>query len=113
MPDPQYPLFVYGTLRRGEENHHHLDGRYARMVPAVLPGYCRIAPIMIAPQSGSEVPGELYFLKPDQYATTMAGCDELEELYPGQMTGAEYQRKLMDVVTAEGAFSAWAYVQAD
>lgn len=113
MPEPQHPLFVYGTLRRHEENHHYLAGHFACMIPATLHDFARIAPIMIAPQPGSQVAGELYFLKPEEYDAAMAGCDELEELHPGQMTGAEYQRKLVDVSTAEGIVSAWAYVQAD
>ncbi len=112
MTDQQIPLFVYGTLRRGEENHHYLDGHYLRVLPAELTGYARIAPIMIAPRSGESVVGELYMLKPDEYAATMAGCDELEELHPGQMTGRDYQRKQVTIATAEGTVEAWAYVQA-
>jgi gamma-glutamylcyclotransferase (GGCT)/AIG2-like uncharacterized protein YtfP len=109
----RYPLFVYGTLRRGEENHHYLEGHYLRMLPAELAGYARIHPIMIAPQADSRVVGELYFLNPDDYDATMAGCDELEELYPGQLTGRDYQRKLVTVTTTDGSFQAWAYVQTD
>ena len=106
-----HPLFVFGTLRRGEENHHYLAGRYDRMIPATLPGYARIAPLMIAPNAEMSVTGELYFLKPDEYAATMAGCDELEELFHGQLVGRDYQRKLVTVMTDEGALAACAYVQ--
>ena len=111
MSDRQLPLFVFGTLRRGEENHHYLDGRYERMIPAVLSGYARLHPLMIVPDPGGRVNGELYFLKLDEYAATMAGCDKLEELDPGQLVGRDYQRKLIRVVTTEGEISAWAYVQ--
>lgn len=111
MSELQFPLFVYGTLRRGEENHHYLAEHFARTIPAKLPGYERIHPIMIARKSDGVVEGELYFLKPDEYAATMAGCDELEELYPGQMIGRDYQRKLVTVTTDDGSFTAWAYVQ--
>lgn len=111
--DSQYPLFVYGTLRRGEENHHYLDGHYLRMIPAELPGFARTHPIMIAPSAEGRVAGELYFLKPEDYAATMAGCDELEELYPGQLIGREYRRQLVSVTTAEKNFEAWAYVQSE
>jgi len=105
------PLFVFGTLRRGHVNHHYLDGFYDRMIPAVLPGYERIAPLMIAPRDGSEVAGELYYLTESRYAQTLAGCDGLEELLPGSLIGPEYERRLVQV-TAEGrTVEAWAYVQ--
>src|SRR5690348_14030728 len=111
--DSRYPLFVFGTLRRGEENHHYLGGHYERMIPAELPGYAKVAPLMIALQADAVVAGELYFLKPDDYTATLAGCDELEELYPGQLVGREYRRQLVSVTTTEGPFEAWAYVQSE
>lgn len=113
MTRSQLPLFVFGTLRRGHVNHHYLDGHYIRVITAILPGYTRIAPLMIAPSANQVVDGELFFLKPDEYDATMAGCDELEELSPGQLVGPEYQRKLVTVTTDEGSFEAWAYVQAE
>ncbi len=113
MSEPQYPLFVFGTLRRGEENHRYLDGHFERMMPAELSGYAKVAPLMIAPSPDGQVAGELYFLKPDEYATTMAGCDELEELYPGELFGREYRRQRVSVTTSEGIFDAWAYVQSE
>lgn len=113
MADPHFPLFVFGTLRQGEENHHYLAGHFVRMLPAELAGYVRIHPLMIAPQTGGRVDGELYFLQPAEYESTLRGCDELEELFPGQLFGHEYHRKLVTVTTTEGSFPAWAYVQAD
>jgi gamma-glutamylcyclotransferase (GGCT)/AIG2-like uncharacterized protein YtfP len=111
MSEPRLPLFVFGTLRRGHVNHGYLKGQYQRMVPAVLSGYHRIEPLMIAPQPGSSVDGELYFLRDDTYDATLAGCDDLEGIPPGQLRGLEYQRKQVQVTTAEGTFWAWAYVQ--
>ena len=111
MTEQQIPLFVFGTLRRGEENHHYLDGHYVRMIPAVLAGYVRLHPLMIAPDPSGQVDGELYFLQPEEYAATLAGCDELEELFPGQLVGRDYKRKFVTVSTADGDYGAWAYVQ--
>lgn len=105
------PLFVFGTLRRGEPNHHYLDGFYDGVVPAVLPGYGRVAPLMIAAQPGSEVIGELFFLTAARYEQTLAGCDELEEIPPGKLVGHEYERRLVTVSTSAGELAAWAYVQ--
>lgn len=105
------PLFVFGTLRRGEPNHHYLDGFYDRMLPAVLDGYARVAPLMIARREGMEVIGEVYFLTEARYEKTLAGCDELEEIPPGKLVGHEYERRLVRIATAEGPLDAWAYVQ--
>jgi gamma-glutamylcyclotransferase (GGCT)/AIG2-like uncharacterized protein YtfP len=110
--ETQYPLFVFGTLRLGQENHHYLAGKYDRVISgAVLGGYARVAELMIAQRAASHVVGELFFLTPSLYESTLASCDELEELPPGQLVGHEYQRKLVEVVTASGGFTAWAYVQ--
>jgi len=109
--EQRLPLFVFGTLRQGHVNHHHLEGLYAHMVPAVLPGYRRLHPLMITRDATGEVDGELYVLTPEIYDSTLAGCDELEELPPGQLVGPEYQRKLVTVQIAHGPVQAWAYVQ--
>ncbi len=105
------PLFVFGTLRRGHCNHHYLHGFYDRVIPAWLLDYQRLHELMIARQAGGVVDGELFFLTETIYETTMAGCDELEEIPPGQLIGHEYQRKRVSVETAEGLVEAWAYVQ--
>jgi len=111
MSDSRLPLFVFGTLRRGHRNHHYLAGHYDDVQPAVLRDYARLHELMIAPQPGGEVDGELFVLTPDEYDTTMAGCDELEEIPPGQLIGTEYERKRVQVETAEGSVTAWAYVR--
>jgi gamma-glutamylcyclotransferase (GGCT)/AIG2-like uncharacterized protein YtfP len=105
------PLFVFGTLRRGHENHHYLAGHFERMLPANLPGYARVHPLMIAPNLSGLIDGELYILKLDKYEATLAGCDELEGIPPGKLAGHEYQRKRVTVETSEGPVIAWAYVQ--
>lgn len=111
--DDRLPLFVFGTLRYGHCNHHYLEGRYDRRVPAVLPDYRRIAPLMIDRFPTGEVDGELYHLWLTDYDATLAGCDELEEIPPGQLVGHEYERRPVLVNTEEGAVTAWAYVQPD
>ena len=105
------PLFVFGTLRLGHENHHYLDGHYEEMLAASLHGYARLHPLMIARQADGVVDGELYFLADDEYEATLAGCDELEEIPVGQLVGRDYERKQVTVTTVSGPFEAWAYVQ--
>ena len=110
---PQLPLFVYGTLRRGESNHHFLQGRYDRWLPATLPDHVKRTAAhgypLAAPQSGAQVDGEVFFIRPDVYAATMARCDRLEDLPAGQLVGEYYQRARVIVRTDEGAVTAWAY----
>lgn len=109
----QLPLFVFGTLRRGRRNHRLLEGRFERMLPAVLSDFRRLHPLMIVHSPGDEVDGELYFLRRDCYDETLAECDLLEGIPPGSMVGQRYRRLQVTVQTAEGPRSAWAYVAAD
>lgn len=107
------PLFVFGTLRRGERNHHLLEGRCERMLPARLPGFAKIELLMIGREDGESVDGELYFPCRDHFEETMAACDELEGIPPGRDAGPEYRRLRVIVQTAEGDRVAWAYVHPD
>jgi gamma-glutamylcyclotransferase (GGCT)/AIG2-like uncharacterized protein YtfP len=108
------PLFGYGTLRRGEENHHVLAGRYERALPATLPDWKRGMaghgyPTVRA-EPGASVRGELFFLQQARYEETLRRCDTLEDLEPGTTMGRYYRRAAVTVETAEGAFVAWAYL---
>jgi gamma-glutamylcyclotransferase (GGCT)/AIG2-like uncharacterized protein YtfP len=105
------PLFVFGTLRLGHENHHYLAGRFDRWLPAVLRDYRRVEPLMIDVAPGEAVDGQLFFLELSRYDETLAGCDELEEIPVGQLVGHEYERREVTVNTPEGEFTAWAYVR--
>lgn len=107
------PLFVFGTLRRGQRNHPLLEGRYERMLPARLRGFAKIELLMIAREDGESVDGELYFLRRDVFDEAMAGCDRLEGIPPGLDAGPEYRRMRVTVETAEGERAAWAYVHPD
>lgn len=107
------PLFAFGTLRRGEANHHYLAEKYNRVIPAILRDYARVAPLMIDRCPNAQVVGELFWLSPERYDATLAGCDELEEIPPGTLVGHEYERRRVVVETAEGPVTAWAYVQPD
>lgn len=107
----QFPLFAFGTLRRGEVNHHFLAGQYERVFEARLPGYAIVSPLMIDCSTGSSVSGELFFLRSGTYEKTLAGCDELEGVTPRLSRYAEYQRKKVRVLTNIGPFDAWAYVK--
>ena len=110
---PTLPLFVFGTLRRRECNHHYLAGTYDRVLAARLLGFARVAPLMIARQTGSAVDGELFFLTAAAYSATLRECDSLEELPHGGLIGHEYRRIAVRVQTDSGEFIAWAYSHPD
>lgn len=106
---PQLPLFVFGTLRRGECNHGYLADAYDRVLSAKLLNFVRVAPLMIAREADAVVEGELFFLTPATYESILSGCDRLEELPIGGLVGQEYRRIAVRVQTDSGEFIAWAY----
>lgn len=107
------PLFVFGTLRRGECNHHYLASAYDRVLAARLAGFVRVDPLMIARDENSVVDGELFFLTAASFSATLSGCDRLEEIPPGSLIGHEYRRIAVRVQTDSGEFIAWAYSRPD
>jgi gamma-glutamylcyclotransferase (GGCT)/AIG2-like uncharacterized protein YtfP len=110
----QLPLFVFGTLRRGECNHDCLSGRYDRWLPATLCDFRRTQTSHgfpgIVPSPGDAVAGELFFICPDVFADTLERCDHLEDIPPGQLVGRYYRREMVAVETSQGQVTAWAYV---
>src|SRR5262245_54477340 len=113
-PAAPLPLFVFGTLRRAEDNHHCLAGSYDRWLVATLCDYRRTTAAhgfpAIVPSPGDEVQGELFFIRPAEFIATLHRCDVLEDIPPGQLVGPYYQRSPVVVETAEGNFMAWAYL---
>jgi gamma-glutamylcyclotransferase (GGCT)/AIG2-like uncharacterized protein YtfP len=112
--EPQLPLFVFGTLRRGECNHHCISNSYDRWLPATLRDFKRVVTTHgfpgIVPSPGDEVAGEAFFIRPQLFAETLKRCDILEDIPLGQLVGPYYRRAQVTVETIEGKFTAWAYV---
>jgi gamma-glutamylcyclotransferase (GGCT)/AIG2-like uncharacterized protein YtfP len=116
--DESLPLFVYGTLRRGECNHEaHLGGRYVSVLPARLKDHARRVAahgyFVIRPEPGAEVVGELFFLDAAVYRETMEQCDRLEEIPAGRLGGDWYVRRVVEVETDDSQHRAWAYLESD
>lgn len=109
------PVFVFGTLRRGHENHGILAGRFEKALPATLRGYARVPsshgyPLIDACE-GESVEGELYFLSEQTRDETMIALDVLEGLPPGELVGEWYERVQVSVTTDDGDYLAWVYVK--
>ncbi|MBI3860297.1 MAG: gamma-glutamylcyclotransferase [Planctomycetia bacterium] len=108
------PLFAFGTLRCGEENHNFLDGTYDRCLAGTLPDFRKTIAAhgypAVVPSPGDCVYGDLFFIRPDLYDQTLSRCDLLEDLTPGQLTGRYYRRAQVTIETDEGPFAAWAYL---
>ena len=110
----ELPLFVFGTLRRGESNHHCLAGWYDRWLPATLHDFKRTTAAhgfpQVTPSPGDQVAGELFFIRPAKFAETLRRCDILEDIPAGKLVGPYYQRAQVIVDTAMGSVAAWAYI---
>jgi gamma-glutamylcyclotransferase (GGCT)/AIG2-like uncharacterized protein YtfP len=116
----QLPLFVYGTLRRNQENYILLRGHTLAEVPATITGmtlYSLLAyPVMIEGNEGdpaqveiSIVHGELMTIHPRVYSRLLDDLDQLEGYRAGEDTF--YKRVVRCVRTASGTeINAWMYL---
>lgn len=108
-------IFVYGTLRMGECNHHLLRPFLREATPAIARG---MALYPVTPRypgmvegTGSVV-GEYVVIEPDRWLEALAVLDRLED-YAGPGDPAnEYDRRLIPVETASGVRLAHAYLWA-
>ncbi|MFD1773430.1 gamma-glutamylcyclotransferase family protein [Paenibacillus rhizophilus] len=102
-------VFVYGTLRQGEENHHLLCNARPIALMAQSKGVLMDTrqgyPAMVQEGSGV-VAGELYEMPPE----VLARLDELEDYYGQGNPANEYERIRAVVTTDSGQQEAWVYV---
>ncbi len=109
-----YPIFVYGTLRRGGNKHDLLRHRTLHEQPALAEGMALFSlgafPMMIP--SDGVVYGELITLQPFLHREIMADLDRLEGYSPQNRDASLYQRDLIMVHSVDRAViqMAWAYV---
>lgn len=106
-------LFVYGTLRRGFELHHHLARLGARFqaeakVPGRLFDLGRFPGARPADREQEWVQGEVFELR--QPAADLEVLDEVEGFTPGAPAQSEFVRAISAVVLNSGARqSCWIY----
>jgi gamma-glutamylcyclotransferase (GGCT)/AIG2-like uncharacterized protein YtfP len=107
----QLPLFVYGTLRHGQENYSLLRGNTVAEIPAVIERMAlyslRAYPMIL--EGESVVHGELMTLHPRIYSRLIADLDQLEGYRPGRES--RFERVVRCVKTDSGGeVKAWVYV---
>jgi gamma-glutamylcyclotransferase (GGCT)/AIG2-like uncharacterized protein YtfP len=118
MPGPdgvaeRHLLFVYGTLRRGFELHHHLRRLGARFwteakVAAEWIEQGSYPGARPASQKGKWVRGELFELR--QPGRDLRVLDEVEGFIPGAPERSEFVRAAAEVILNNGARErAWIY----
>ncbi|MEU6080920.1 gamma-glutamylcyclotransferase family protein [Streptomyces sp. NPDC047108] len=116
------PVFVYGTLRPGRENHDlYLRGRTVEERPARLRGAVMYEgpgwPYAVA-GPGGEILGELITPAAEHYDALLAALDVLEDYAPGDPANL-YERVAREVILlddGEGGgrgVDAWVYLAAE
>lgn len=109
-----YPLFVYGSLRKGfEETHFHYISQYF-----TFEGMGKIKGSLhdlgsypaAVPEGNGFITGEIYQVKdPATFGYAMAQLDDYEGVNPGEDEAPLYHRQLTQVNTPNGDIQAWVY----
>jgi gamma-glutamylcyclotransferase (GGCT)/AIG2-like uncharacterized protein YtfP len=79
------PVFVYGSLRRGQPNYRLLHGTLEAEYTALLPGhrlYRGRFPYVAGGHPDGRVVGDLMVIKSEGYDEVLARLDELEGFQP-------------------------------
>src|SRR5258708_23736928 len=119
--DEYLPIFVYGTLRPGQENYDRFVlGKTAREVSAMLPDDAMFVldgyPCITEDTGAGDVIGDVLYLLPELSPEVLAALDRLEGYTPGDAS-SPYLRVRRRVRTGEGnggepprTSLAWVYV---
>ena len=109
MGSKKHAVFVYGTLRRGEESHYLLENAECLASNAwtngILYDTCEGYPAMY--RGEGKVHGELYIVSEQQFVTLDAMEGFNSELPEAEN---EYIRVKQDVYTEQGIISAYMYI---
>lgn len=107
----QYPIFVYGTLRKGFHNYRtYLNNRTYKEIPATTRGKMYSLGSFPAVVEGDKtIYGELMYIKPEEYINVLHDLDFLEGFYV--VEDSMYVRKLVDCFDMKGRkIKAWIYL---
>jgi gamma-glutamylcyclotransferase (GGCT)/AIG2-like uncharacterized protein YtfP len=119
--DEYLPIFVYGTLRPGQENYDRFVlGKTTREVPAMLADHAMFVldgyPCITEDTGAGDVIGDALYLSPELFPAVLAALDRLEGYTPGDAS-SPYLRVRRSVRTGKGDTGeplrtslAWVYV---
>jgi len=108
-PEAIEVLFVYGTLRRGQALHAHVEGLEPLGTGTIAGRLLDLGPYpgVLADVDGGRVRGELYRVS----APRLAELDEVEGFHPEAPGTSLFVREARDVQRAEGGrVRAWVYL---
>src|SRR5260221_13685667 len=120
--DEYLPIFVYGTLRPGQENYaRFVLGKTAREVAAMLPDHAMFVldgyPCITEDTGAGDVIGDTLILLPELFPAVLTALDRLEGYTPGNAS-SPYRAVRRRVRTGEGdggepprTSLAWGYVR--
>ncbi|XP_041055419.1 gamma-glutamylaminecyclotransferase-like isoform X2 [Carcharodon carcharias] len=100
-------VFVYGTLKKGQPNHHHMmdetkrkgvycgTGRTNQKYPLVIAGKYNIPFLLNLPGTGHEIDGEIYLVDDQllQFLDEFEGCPEVYQRRPVEVHVLEWEEK--------------------
>ena len=99
---PQF-CFVYGTLKRGQANHHLIAAAVRSATPATIHGRLYdVGPFPALAEGDDAVRGELLLIEPTELARVLAILDDLEGYAPSDPTGSIYLRRVVAAATDDG-----------
>jgi gamma-glutamylcyclotransferase (GGCT)/AIG2-like uncharacterized protein YtfP len=110
---PEFPVFVYGTLRTGQGNHRVLRPHAAAIHPAILPGHRLFGnglPYAAPGGVRDAVIGELVSLFPGTYDQALQELDGLEGIEYGLYRREALQVRFRCGDQAWTATTAWVYL---
>ncbi len=112
LKDKRLPLFVYGTLRQGQQNFALLRGHILVDQPAKIRGMSlyslRAYPVVV--HGEHTVSGELLTINPRVYDRLLTDLDQLEGCSPGG-TDSMFRRVVVQVETdTRRRIAAWMYL---
>lgn len=115
--EERLPVFVYGTLRKGEGNYgRFLAGRTDTEYPALLSGHVLLADGLpfVVPMDGFMVRGDLMEVREEEWASTLRELDRLEGFRADRPDTSLYVRTRRTVVYGnedeQSEAEAWVYL---
>lgn len=114
-PSKYLPVFVYGTLRSGQDNwRRYLQGKTVAERPAIAPDHKMYATnyAYVTDAPGQQIVGELIEIRPECYERVMHDLDRLEDYDPLDSEHSLYVRVAREVLVAgaEHGQRRWAWI---